>query len=88
MVEIDDVLNEITMIRRVHEDQARVWEDMHKNPTLSFACRCHSTNFPHIKRLYRITTRLEEDALKVRESASLFIFCSSPQGHTHSILAW
>lgn len=68
MVEIDDVLNEITMIRRVHEDQVQVWEDLHERPGRD--CKCDPDNLPHVQRLNSITQRLEEDALKVRESVS------------------
>lgn len=66
LLDIDDVLNELTMIKRVYQNQAQVWEDMHKDRTLAMKCRCSPDQAP--RRLYTVMTRLEEDAHKVRES--------------------
>lgn len=67
---IDDVLNELNMIQRVHEDQAEVWEALHTDKTLKFDCNCKSDDIP--RRLKSATTRLEEDAFKVRDSVGSF----------------
>lgn len=66
LLDIDDVLNELTMIKRVYQNQAQVWEDMHKDRTLAMQCRCSPDQPP--RRLYTVMARLEEDAHKVRES--------------------
>lgn len=60
------------MIKRVYQNQAQVWEDMHKGQSSAFGskmgCNCSPDQPP--RRLYTVTTRLEEDAQKVRESVS------------------
>lgn len=54
------------MIKRVYQNQAQVWEDMHKDQILEMMCSCSPDQAP--RRLYTVMTRLEEDAEKVRES--------------------
>lgn len=54
------------MIKRVYQNQAQVWEDMHKDRTLGIECGCSPDEAP--RRLYTMMTRLEEDAHSVRES--------------------
>lgn len=67
LMDIDDVLNEIAMIKRVHQDQARVWE------TTGLASLQPANGSGVItdglsESLFLITSRLEEDAKKVREA--------------------
>lgn len=69
LLDIDDALNELKMIKRVYQNQAQVWEDMHKDRILameSLGCGCSPDQAP--RRLYTMMTRLEEDAVRVRES--------------------
>lgn len=69
-MDIDDVVNELTMIQRVHEDQTQVWEALHSDKVLCFDCNCNTDDIP--RRLKSETTRLEEDAFKVRDSVGSF----------------
>lgn len=82
---IDDVLDELTSVKRVFQDQLQVWEKVHSGDTSCVVCNglekrhddeqenkdgiCPSNILP--KRSLELTLRLEEDALKVRESASI-----------------
>lgn len=68
LLDIDDALNELKMIKRVYQNQAQVWEDLHKDRTLAMDCGCTQDQAP--RRLYTIMARLEEDAHSVRESVS------------------
>lgn len=68
LLDIDDALNELKMIKRVYQNQAQVWEDLHKDRTLAMDCGCGQEQGP--RRLYTMMTRLEEDARSVRESVS------------------
>lgn len=68
LLDIDDALNELKMIKRVYQNQAQVWEDLHKDRTLAMDCGCTQDQAP--RRLYTMMTRLEEDAHSVRESVS------------------
>lgn len=100
---IDDVLDELTCIKRVLQDQLQVWEKVHSGDNSCLICTgyrssheaerkaesegeetseveetregeekghtCPANVLP--KRSLELVMRLEEDALKVRESASL-----------------
>lgn len=71
---IDDVLDELTCIKRVFQDQVQVWEEVHSGDQSCAVCRgfsniCASRVVP--KRSLDLALRLEEDALKVRESVSI-----------------
>lgn len=96
---IDDVLDELTCIKRVFQDQLQVWEKVHTGGDSCVVCNgcaisqevepeegtegeetsqrekhniCPSNVLP--KRSLELTMRLEEDALKVRGSASFFLW--------------
>lgn len=84
LLDIDDVLNELTMIKRVYQNQAQVWEDMHKNPILGMKCRCSPDQAPH--RRYTTMTRLEEDAQKVRESVVTLLQLTQGSASTENAL--
>lgn len=81
---IDDVLDELTSIKRVFQDQIQVWKKVHSGDNSCEVCRgikysrgdrkeereiCVPNVLP--KRSLELALRLEEDALKVRESASI-----------------
>lgn len=69
LVDIEDVANEITMIKRVYQDQANVWKALHKlgyNDGFMNLCKCRQEDMP--SHVYTVLTRLEEDAQKVRAS--------------------
>lgn len=93
---IDDVLDELTCIKRVFQDQLQVWEKVHSGNKSCVVCngcatsqeiereeetggeaasqgekrdKCLTNALP--RRSLELTMRLEEDALKVRESASI-----------------
>ncbi|KAH8773679.1 hypothetical protein F5883DRAFT_27102 [Diaporthe sp. PMI_573] len=84
LLDIDDVLNELTMIKRVYQNQAQVWEDLHKDRTLSMKCRCSPDQAP--RRLYTVMTRLEEDAQKVRESVVTLLQLTQGSASTENAL--
>lgn len=56
------------MIKRVYQNQAQVWEDIHRDRILGVECDCSPDQAPRL--LYTMMTRLEEDANRVRESVS------------------
>lgn len=96
---IDDVLDELTSIKRVFQDQLQVWEKVHNGNRSCVVCAgyeegykveceeevegekkvegkkmrgtCPSNVSP--KRSLELAMRLEEDALKVRESVSIMV---------------
>ncbi|KAJ0119736.1 hypothetical protein J7T55_013939 [Diaporthe amygdali] len=95
---IDDVLDELTSIKRIFQDQIQVWEKVHSGDNSCAVCRgieysredergeepeenpkkdreiCVPNVLP--KRSLELVVRLEEDALKVRESASISFVAS------------
>ncbi|KAJ0117399.1 hypothetical protein J7T55_003813 [Diaporthe amygdali] len=84
LLDIDDVLNELTMIKRVYQNQAQVWEDMHKDQTLAMECSCRPDHAP--RRLYTVMTRLEEDAQRVRESVVTLLQLTQGSASTENAL--
>ncbi|KAK2608127.1 hypothetical protein N8I77_006760 [Diaporthe amygdali] len=84
LLDIDDVLNELTMIKRVYQNQAQVWEDMHKDQTLAMKCSCRPDQAP--RRLYTVMTRLEEDAQRVRESVVTLLQLTQGSASTENAL--
>lgn len=67
------------MIKRVHQDQVQVWEDMHKleesedgkDRHCEYNPACNPDIIP--RRLFLITSNLEKQAQKVRESVSILL---------------
>ncbi|KAL2286025.1 hypothetical protein FJTKL_07270 [Diaporthe vaccinii] len=84
LLDIDDALNELKMIKRVYQNQAQVWEDMHKDRTLGIECGCSPDEAP--RRLYTMMTRLEEDAHSVRESVVTLLQLTQGSASTENAL--
>lgn len=59
LIEIDDVVNELTMIKRVQQDQALVWQALHsKRSYLTFKCTCQNVDKPH--KVQRVSRKMHK----------------------------
>lgn len=88
---IEDVLDELTSIKRVFQDQLQVWEKVHTSSMPCMVCNGHRSNHdddreersnacasnPLPKQSLELVSSLEEQAVKVRESASI-LSCAKP----------
>lgn len=104
---IDDVLDELTCIKRVFQDQLQVWKKVHSGDKSCLICTgcinnhgdededeskdeegggiCPSNILP--EQSLELALRLEEDALKVRESASIYQMEVRPTEYNAKCLA-
>ncbi|KAK2597778.1 hypothetical protein N8I77_012542 [Diaporthe amygdali] len=97
---IDDVLDELTSIKRIFQDQVQVWEKVHSGDKSCVVCRENEYSreekreeereicVPNIlpKRSLELAVRLEEDALKVRESVVTLLTLLQGEASTENAL--